>query len=165
MPVLWFCNSPNDCIADNRRVLEQRSDAHQKFIQSGGQKTRQVNSDDAYIKRVGAFSNLTSGKISKNVMTFHNVCPQGRKVGSFAKVQDAKMPLTFASFLVKFLSREGDLVVDPIGGTLTTGQAAPQNNRRWLCVEMMHEYIAQCFVRFDNDDLFINPAFINHQFH
>ena len=133
-PVLWFCNNPNKCIADNRRVLQPHSEAHQRFIESGGQKRRQVNGDGAYIKRAGAFSNATEGKIPKNVLTFHNVCSSGRKVSQYAKengwpAHSAKMPLTLADFLVKFLSRDGDLVVDPFGGTMTTGQAAEQIGR------------------------------------
>jgi site-specific DNA-methyltransferase (cytosine-N4-specific) len=74
------------------------------------------------------------------------------------------MPYSLADFLVRFLSREGDLIVDPFGGTFTTGEAAQRNARRWICTDMIWEYVRQSFARFDDTDVFINPAFTNAHF-
>jgi len=46
-----------------------------------------------------------------------------------------------AIFLIRFLTEEGDLVVDPFAGSLTTGVGAEQTNRRWLLTECMWEYL------------------------
>jgi DNA modification methylase len=168
-PILWFCNSPKQCIANNQRVLKPHTEAHQKFIENGGHRSASVNGDGAYIKKEGAWSNPTAGTIPKNVLTFHNTCSRGRKVSNYAKslgipAHAAKMPYSLADFLVKFLSREGDLVVDPFGGTFTSGEAAERNSRRWLCTDMIWEYVRQSFARFDDKDVFINPAFLKAQF-
>lgn len=167
--ILWFCNNPNQCISSNERVLKAHSPSHQKFIDSGGHKTASVNGDGAYVKKKGAWSNKTAGTIPKNVLTFHNTCSHGRAVSKYAKQlglppHSAKMPYDLADFLVRFLSREGDLIVDPFGGTLTTGEAAERNGRRWICSEMVWQYVRQSFVRFADSDYFVNPAFLNTRF-
>lgn len=168
-PVIWFCNSPIDCIANYQRVLRANTPEHQKFIDTGGHRKASVNGDGAYVKKVGACSNQTACTIPKNVMTLHNTCTKGREVTAYAKsigvpAHGAKMPFSLADFLVRFLSREGDLVVDPFSGTCTTGQAAQNNNRRWLCTDMMWKYICQSFVRFNEGDRYVNPAFVNARF-
>jgi DNA modification methylase len=167
--ILWFCNEPNKCIANNQRVLKSHTEKHQKFIITGGHKTTSVNGDGAYVKKQGAWSNQTAGTIPKNVLTFHNTCSHGRKVSNYAKElgiapHSAKMPYSLAEFLVRFLSREGDLIVDPFGGTFTTGEAAERNGRRWICTDTIWEYVRQSFIRFDDRDTFINPVFLNAKF-
>ena len=167
--ILWFCNDPKQCIANNQRVLKPHSEAHTKFIDSGGIKKSSVNGDGAYVKRVGGFSNPTAGTIPKNVLTYHNRCAHGRKVSEYAKSlgiapHAAKMPFSLADFLVRFLSREDDLVVDPFGGTFTTGEAAERNARRWVSTDIIWEYVRQSFIRFTDRDWFVNPCFIKAKF-
>lgn len=166
-PILWFCNNPIACFADNRRVLQPHTEKHKKLMESGGIKKSSVNGDGAYRKNVGGFGQVTEGKIPKNILQFSNYCHTGRAVSRYAKemglpTHGAKMPFSLASFLVQYLSRPGDLIVDPFGGTLTSGEAAEANGRRWVCTEMVWEYIRQSFVRFDRfDDVYINPEFCN----
>lgn len=52
------------------------------------------------------------------------------------------MPLALATFLIKFLTREGDLVVDLFAGWGTSAKAAEDTGRRWLLTERMAEYVA-----------------------
>lgn len=54
----------------------------------------------------------------------------------------ALMPLVLASFLVKFLTREGDLVADCFGGWGTTAAAAEASDRRWIMTDPMAKYVA-----------------------
>lgn len=165
--ILWFCNSPLDCFANNQRVLLPHEAAHKKFIESGGLKRAQVNADGNHVKKVGSFSNVTAGKIPKNVLQFSNYCKSGRRVSKWAKDHGlpphaAKMPSDLCRFLIEFLTKPGQTVIDPFAGTLTTGQCAEELGRRWVCVEMIWEYIKQSFVRFEgNADCWINPKFAN----
>jgi len=164
---LWLTNDPVNCFADNRRVLIPHTEKHQKFISDGGNKKHHVNGDGAYIKPIGAFSTQTLGTIPKNVLNIPNNCKEGRAVQKFAKENGiiphaAKMPLTLAEFFVKFLTRPDDLIIDLFAGTLTTGQAAQNNGRRFIMLEMMLEYICQGFHRFRNtSSTWINPNLFN----
>ena len=63
-------------------------------------------------------------------------------------VHGALMPLPLALFLVKFLTRQGDLVVDGFGGWGTSAMAAEQTGRRWLITERIGEYVAAQALRF-----------------
>tara|TARA_R110001592_G_scaffold342386_3_gene632230 strand:+ start:773 stop:2020 length:1248 start_codon:yes stop_codon:yes gene_type:complete len=168
-PVYSFTNDPMANIANNQRILEPHSKQHLDFVRAGGTKKHAVNGDGAYVKRVGSYSKETKGKIPRNVffdsniLLFPNNCESGKAVSDYAKslgiaAHGAKMPLSLAEKLVQFFSREGDLIVDPFGGTLTTGHAAENNNRRWICTEIMWEYIRSSFVRFN--DRVVNPRFL-----
>ena len=49
--------------------------------------------------------------------------------------------MALAIFLVQYLSRPGDLVVDPFGGSLTTAKACEMLGRLWMASEIMAEYV------------------------
>lgn len=154
-PIVVFCNDPLRSFANNQRVLEPHSESHLKLIERGGEKRARSNSDGAYQVRVGAYANPTIGKIPKNVLRFGHSCADQRQMRKLAKaaglpVHGASMPLRLAIFLVKFLSRPGDLVVDPFGGTLTTAKACETLGRMWLATEIMAEYIMAGGYRFKN---------------
>jgi site-specific DNA-methyltransferase (adenine-specific) len=61
----------------------------------------------------------------------------------------ARFPLQLPSFFIKLLSKPGQLVVDPFGGTGTTALAAEQRERRWLVTEIDPEYAAIVPERFE----------------
>ena len=169
-PVYSFTNDPIANISNNQRILEPHTQQHLDFVRNGGTKKHAVNGDGAYVKRVGSYAKETKGKIPRNVffdsniLLFPNNCVSGKAVSDYAKSlgiasHGAKMPLSLAEKLVQFFSREGDLVVDPFGGTLTTGHAAEKHKRRWICTDMMWEYIRSSFIRFE--DRVINPKFLS----
>ncbi|ACT52093.1 site-specific DNA-methyltransferase [Methylovorus glucosotrophus] len=158
-PVYWLTNNPNAVRSDNRRVLQEHTERHLNFIRNGGIKARSSASDGAYIKRIGAYSTETLGRIPRNVLTFGHACQDQRNYKQFAKnvglpAHGAAMPLSLASFLIEFLSRPDDLVVDPFGGSFSTAKAAEQLGRRWLSTECMIEYVLGASVRFKEFDGF-----------
>lgn len=152
-PVYLFTNDPLASIADNRRVLAPHSERHRALIAAGGERRVRSNSDGAYQLRHGSYARETSGRIPRNVLTFGHACRSQRLVKQAARdrglqVHGAPMPLALADFLVRYLSRPGDLVLDPMAGTLTTGEAAERNGRRWLCIERIWDYLAAGAHRF-----------------
>ena len=157
-PVLVFCNDPMKSFADNRRVLQPHSESHQKLIDRGGESRKRVNSDGAYRINPGAYGNATEGRIPKNVLRFSSSCADQRQMRRMAKaaglpVHGASMPLALAMFLVQWLSRPGDLVVDPFGGTQTTPKACELLGRLWMSSEIMAEYVMNGRFRFDPESL------------
>lgn len=54
----------------------------------------------------------------------------------------ARFPLELPSFFVRLMTRPGDLVFDPFGGTCTTAVAAENHERRWLVTEIDPRYTA-----------------------
>lgn len=146
-PIYLLTNDPAHWRADNRRVLQPHTDRHAKLIAAGGEKRTASNSDGAYRIRPGSYGASTPGRIPRNVLTYGHACKDQRAVKRHARERGllphgAPMPLSLADFLVKYLTREDDLVVDPFAGSLTTAKAAEQNGRRWLCTERQWDYLA-----------------------
>jgi site-specific DNA-methyltransferase (adenine-specific)/site-specific DNA-methyltransferase (cytosine-N4-specific) len=52
----------------------------------------------------------------------------------------ARFPIDLPEFFIKLLTKPGDLVVDPFGGTCTTAVAAENLGRRWLLSELDEKY-------------------------
>lgn len=62
----------------------------------------------------------------------------------------ARFPLPLPTFFINLLTKPGQLVVDPFGGTGTTALAAEQLGRRWLVMEIDPKYAAAASERFKN---------------
>lgn len=145
-PILWFSKNPHKVKSDNRRVLEPHSEKHLKLIADGGEKRVATYSDGAYRLRVGSFGNATAGKIPRNVITRGHRCAYGLQYQKAATalglpIHGAGQPLSIADFFIRFLSEEGDLVLDPWGGRMMTGLAAEMLNRTWMCGEIALQYV------------------------
>jgi site-specific DNA-methyltransferase (cytosine-N4-specific) len=61
----------------------------------------------------------------------------------------ARMPRFLAEFFIKFLTKPGDLVIDPFGGSNTVGAVAEDLGRRWLSIEAREEYAIASVARFN----------------
>jgi len=151
--ILWFCNDPLSCIADNRRVLEPHTAEHQALIAKGGERRNRVNGDGAYRIRPGSYGNATPGHIPRNVFRVSNVCMSQRAYKARARElglapHGATMPLELARKLVKFMTDVDQLVVDPFGGSGTTGLACELEDRRWTSTDIVYDYVRGSAERF-----------------
>jgi len=159
---LWFSNDPNQCVADNRRVLEPHTARHLQTIKNGGASKARVNGDGAYRLKQGAYSNPTEGRIPRNVFEISNRCDSQRAYKKAAKAlglrpHAATMPLELARKLVRFLTDIGQLVVDPFGGSVTTGLACEMEDRPWVATEIVYDYVRGSATRFEG-----RPGFTLH---
>ena len=67
----------------------------------------------------------------------------------------ARMPIALPEFFIKFLTDPGDIVLDPFGGSNTTGAAADSLGRYWVAVEPNKDYIRGSKGRFDKTKLHV----------
>lgn len=65
------------------------------------------------------------------------------------KIHPARFPATLPDFFVKLLTDEGDVVVDPFGGSATTGMVSEGLGRRWLAMDTVEEYLEASKFRFE----------------
>lgn len=152
-PVLVFCNDPHAAVADNRRVLQEHTERHLRLMRGGGENREGVFGDGAYRLKRGAFGQETAGRIPKNVLTFGHQCGELMQLRKLADESGlprhgATMPLRLAKFLVEWLSKPGDLVVDPFAGWYTSCKAAEALGRRWIGTELMLEHVLGARPRF-----------------
>jgi site-specific DNA-methyltransferase (cytosine-N4-specific) len=60
----------------------------------------------------------------------------------------ARFPSKLPEFFIKFLTDEGDTVLDIFAGSNTTGAAAEELNRHWLAFDLDQDYLATSALRF-----------------
>lgn len=165
-PILWMTNDPSLVTADNRQVLEPHSERHLRLIARGGERKARCNGDGAQRVRPGrSYANQTPGRIPKNVLTLGHVCGNQNAYKAAARalglpVHGAPFPLALASFFVRFLTVEGDLVADPFAGSLTVALAAELLGRSWIATEIIWEYLRGGATRFESAPGFsVSPGF------
>jgi site-specific DNA-methyltransferase (adenine-specific) len=75
----------------------------------------------------------------------------------------AVFPVELPSFFIKLLSREKSLIVDPFGGSGSTGIAALKNNRNCLLIDNNPEYCKLAHERLNKEvsDLYNEISFFN----
>jgi site-specific DNA-methyltransferase (cytosine-N4-specific) len=66
-------------------------------------------------------------------------------------VHPARYPQGIPDFFIRFLTTRGDLVLDPFGGSNTTGYVAERLGRRWLTFEKKTEYLKGAKLRFEGN--------------
>ena len=69
-------------------------------------------------------------------------------------------------YLVKLVSKEGHIVLDPFMGSGTTGMACKKLNREFIGIEMMPEYmeIAKCRIEATKKEVYkqYQAKLVNH---
>jgi DNA modification methylase len=134
---VWWMSRTARPKADNRRVLTEYSESMKKLLKRGSYNAGHRPSEH----KIGETSFLTDhgGAIPPNVLKVSNTISV-EKYRAYCNEHDLKMhPARMApeipEFFVKFLTDPGDLVLDPFGGSNTTGAAAEELGRLWIALE------------------------------
>jgi site-specific DNA-methyltransferase (cytosine-N4-specific) len=145
--VWWFSKTAHPK-ADNKQVLEDYSPDMRRLLARGYRAKDRPSGH----KITSKFSVDHGGSIPSNVLERGNnesnseyirLCEQ---YGT--KPHPARFPAALPEFYVKFLTKPGDLVVDPFAGSNTTGAVAETLQRRWLSVEAERRYAENSKLRF-----------------
>ena len=98
------------------------------------------------------FAKDNGGAIPPNLLQFPNSESNGcylQLCKSFAvEPHPARFPVALPEFFIKFLTDEGDLVLDIFGGSGTTGEAAEGLGRRWRTIEIDPDFARHFRVSF-----------------
>lgn len=147
--MLWWLSPSERPYADNRAILEPYSNSMRALIEAGG--SSRAKRPSGHAQREGSFSVDNGGSIAANVFRIANTGDQAyarrcREAG--LPVHPARMPAELARKTISFLSREGEIVADPFGGSGTTARAAQDLGRRWITTEACREYVEGARLRF-----------------
>ena len=176
--IWWMSPNPRPK-ADNRKVLRKYSPSMRRLIETGeynagarpsehhiGAESFNTNNNGAIPPNVGGVDALPSlnGFITpkdfaeyfketinllKSANTVSNDGYRRFCVDRGVPVHPARMPSALAEFFVKFLTDQGDTVLDPFAGSNTTGAVSQNLGRRWLSIEADWNYAAHSIGRFD----------------
>lgn len=145
--VFWLTLDPF-ADADNRRVLTEYSDSMKALLKNGYKAKLRPSGHNISTE----FGRDNGGAIPPNLLQFSNTESNSsymqRCREANIKPHPARFPLSLPEFFIKFLTRPGDLVLDPMAGSNTTGAAAEQLGRRWIGIEENEAYVEGSEMRF-----------------
>ncbi len=146
--VWWFSKSEFPK-ANNRNVLKPYSDSMKKLIKNGYTPKKRPSGHEISDK----FQKDNQGAIPPNLLAFANTESnsyyQRRCRESGIKEHPARFPAQLPEFFINFLTTEDDVVLDPLAGSCVTGEVAEFLNRRWLCFDLVEEYLQGAQFRFE----------------
>lgn len=146
--VWWFVKDPL-VPADNRKVLNPYSESMKHLIKNGYKPAVRPSGHDISDK----FQQDNGGAIPSNLLSYANTESNSyylRKCKEMGiKPHPARFPQMLPEFFIKFLTKPGDIVLDPFGGSNVTGAAAEALGRKWISVELEERYVAASKFRFD----------------
>lgn len=165
---VWWMSPVESPKADNRRVLTPYGDDMKKLLKAkrynaGRRPSGHVISETGFLTNHG-------GAISPNVVDLDEADPKlpanlmkftgtawDKGYRAYCKrrgleAHPARMQVQLAAFFIQFLTEPNDLVLDPFGGSNTTGFAAESLGRRWVGVEANSDYAEGSKGRFEQFD-------------
>jgi DNA modification methylase len=180
---IWWMSPVTRPKADNRKVLREYSPSMKRLIETGkynaggrpsehhiGAESFKTNNQGAIPPNVGGIDALpTLDRLitprgfaelleeNTNLLKAANTLSSDdyRKfcLARGAKVHPARMPSSLVEFFVRFLTDEGDLVLDPFAGSNTTGAVAEDLGRKWQSIEADWSYATHSIGRFSPDQI------------
>ncbi|MEH1990246.1 DNA-methyltransferase [Nostoc sp.] len=145
--VWWLSKTPNPK-ADNRKVLKPYSQSMKQLLKNGYKAKIRPSGHDISDK----FQKDNQGAIPPNLLEIANTESNSaylrRCKTAEIRPHPARFPQGFAEFFIKFLTDEGDMVLDPFAGSNTTGFVAETLQRRWISFEINESYVIGSRYRF-----------------
>jgi DNA modification methylase len=155
----WFSKTPWPK-ANNRRVLKPYSSDMIRLNRRGVRATvrpsgHNITADFDKVNAGGSIPpNVFEEVIASDLLKYGNNAANDvytkRCKEAGLKIHPARFPVTLPDFFFKFLTDEGDVVVEPFAGSNTTGMVAEALSRRWIAAENNEEYLQASRFRFDS---------------
>ena len=145
---VWWLSPTPWPKASNRRVLSPYSQAMKDLLKNGYRaKLRpsghdiscqfSINNGAAIPPNLIAIPNTESNSYYLRYCNEHGLQPH-----------PARFPSELPEYFIRMLTNPGDLVVDPFSGSCETGEVAEKLKRRWLCGELVEDYLEGALGRF-----------------
>lgn len=145
---IWWLSITPWPKASNRRILQPYSPSMRILLENGYRAKRRPSGHDISKK----FSTNNGAAIPPNLIAVPNT-----ESNSFylrfcqdhgIKPHPARYPADLPEYFIRMLTDEGDVVFDPFAGSCVTGEVAEKLNRKWVCVELVEEYLKGAAGRF-----------------
>lgn len=145
--VWWLSKTPWPK-ASNRRVLQPYSPSMMDLLAKGYTAKKRPSGHDISEK----FSINNGAAIPPNLIAL----PNTESNGAYQRYCDehgftqhpARYPAELPEYFIRMLTDKGDLVVDPFAGSCVTGEVSERLGRRWVCSELLEDYLKGAVSRF-----------------
>jgi len=147
-PIWWLAKAARPK-ASNRRVLRPYTKSMENLLAKGYNEGPRP-SGHVVSKNWGR---RQKGSIPSNLIIAANTRSSDRYLracrGYGLEVHPARFVEAIPEFFIKFLTRAGDIVLDPFSGSNVVGEVAERLGRKWISVEINEEYVIGSAFRFD----------------
>lgn len=150
---VWWLSATPWPKASNRRVLQPYSDSMKVLLQNGYKAKKRPSGHD-----ISDNFNIDNGAaIPPNLLAIPNTESNSyylrycKEKG--IKAHPARYPSELPEFFIRMLTEKNDLVIDPFAGSCVTGEVSERLGRRWICVELIDEYLHGALGRFDPESI------------
>ena len=170
---VWWIAKSDFPKADNSKVLRPYSKSMQNLLKkqkynSGLRPSEHDISEKGFLKDNGGsiahnffemepLDEKREIRLPHNVLSFSNTNSNDfflsacREKG--VRPHPARMSAGLINFFIEFLTEKNDVILDPFGGSNTTGYCAEKLERKWVSFELDKNYIDQALLRFQDPKL------------
>jgi len=146
---VWWLSPTPWPKASNRRVLSPYSQSMQSLLKNGYKAKLRPSGHDISEK----FSRDNGASIPPNLLAVPNTESNSYYM-RYCKDRGitphpARYPAALPEFFIRMVTDPGDLVVDPFAGSCVTGEVAERLGRRWVCGELVEDYLRGALGRFE----------------
>jgi len=147
-PIWWLAKTDRPK-ASNRCVLKPYTKSMENLLakgyNEGPRPSGHVVSKKWGKRQKGAIpSNLIIAANTRSNDRYLKACKEYR-----LEVHPARFVEAIPEFFIKFLTKRGNIVLDPFSGSNVVGELAERLGRRWISVEINKEYVVSSAFRFD----------------
>jgi site-specific DNA-methyltransferase (cytosine-N4-specific) len=147
--IWWLAKSPG-VQADNSQVLREYTASMQRLLEK--KDYNRGRRPSGHVIREG-FTEDRGGAIPPNLLEVANTGNDQAYVAACRarnlKPHPARFPDDIPRFFIDFLTKPGDLVIDPFAGSNVTGKVAEVTGRRWLAIDVDEDYLRGSQTRFE----------------
>jgi len=145
--VWWLSKSPWPK-ASNRRVLQPYTRSMETLFRNGYSRSRRPSGH----KPSDQFSKNNGAAIPPNLLAVANTDSRSSYIkycrSEGLQPHPARFPREIPELFVRMLTDPGDVVVDSFAGSSMTGAVCDHLKRRWLCIDVVEDYLKGAIGRF-----------------
>jgi site-specific DNA-methyltransferase (cytosine-N4-specific) len=145
---IWWLSPTPWPKASNRRVLQPYSDSMRVLLAKGYKPMLRPSGHDISDR----FGTDNGAAIPPNLLALAHTESNSAYI-RYCKEKGltphpARFPTEIPEFFIRMLTDPEDLVVDPFAGSCATGEAAEKAGRRWICFDLVRDYLEGALGRF-----------------
>lgn len=145
---VWWLSKTEWPRASNRRVLQPYSPSMETLLVNGYKAKLRPSGHDISDK----FSINNGAAIPPNLIAIPNTESNSAYMrycqDKGIKPHPARFPSDLPEYFIRMLTDPRDIVFDPFGGSCMTGEVSERLGRRWVCSELVEEYLKGAVGRF-----------------
>jgi DNA modification methylase len=151
---VWWLAQSHWPKASNRRVLIPYSESMKGLLKNGYRAKLRPSGHDISTK----FSINNQASIPPNLIAVANTESNSSYLRlcqrNGIKPHPARYPVELPEYFIRMLTDKSDLIMDPFAGSCVTGEASEKLGRKWICVEIIEEYLRGAVFRFNGQPVY-----------